>query len=134
MYPTIKNGEIVLIKERDYLIEQGDIVLIKYKESESLPLFYPHNKYLLKRVIGVGGNTVEISHIANSVYVDGIRIDEPYINYYDGDTTIKKGEPYTIVPAGYIYVLGDNRNNSFDSRNPELGLVSEDDVVGIVMK
>ena len=91
------------------------------RSAESLGLSSPESA-LIKRVIATGGETIEI--IDNAVIVDGVAIDEPYLN--DGIRMPDFG-PET-VPDGYVFVMGDNRQSSQDSRR--FGPVPEDEIIG----
>ena len=88
---------------------------------------------LIKRVIGLGGEHIEIR--GGSVWVDGVRLNEPYA-YVDPATGLTEPtEPMTAswrwdVPEGHLFVLGDHRQASTDSRVPPVGMVDQDDVVG----
>ena len=115
MYPTFKGGEYVLVYRQAYhwgQPQRGDIVV-----------FHPDSmrrEDYIKRIIGLPGDTVRIHN--GVVYINGQPIEEPYINEpprYEGQWT---------VPEGYIFVLGDNRNNSRDSH--VMGPVPLDTVVG----
>ncbi len=78
---------------------------------------------LVKRVIGLPGETVQI--VNGAVYIDDHRLDEPYITEpWNGDL------PRTFIPDDYYFVLGDNRNNSEDSRSPRVGLVARSQIIG----
>lgn len=115
MEPTLEDGEIIgLLKNSDF--KTGEIVG-----------FYYQNKILLKRVIGVAGDYIDIDEDGN-VFVNEIRIEEPYLTDKAlGDCNIIL--PYQ-VPEGKVFVMGDHRSTSIDSRNTMIGCVSEEQVVG----
>ena len=131
MYPTLHDGDLLVALRIHGELETGDIVVI-HKETELI------RETIIKRVIATGGQTVEIDYDNNAVYVDGLRLTEPYINLNDlqpedgGDPMLPRGDIVRIqVPEGSIFVMGDNRNHSTDSRfTTALGLVDEDYVIG----
>ncbi|MPN30572.1 Signal peptidase I [bioreactor metagenome] len=88
-------------------------------------------KSIVKRVIAVGGQTVDIDYDAGLVYVDGQALDEPYVAdfmaYPDSSYMVNNS---LTVPEGSIFVMGDNRNHSTDSRDLRLGTVDERYVLG----
>ena len=117
-----------------YQPQQGDIVVVNKTTAEFLG-----GKAIVKRVIATGGQTVDIDYGTSTVYVDGVALDEPYIRE-------PMGVPYTPsaydstgvqthweVPEGSIFVMGDNRNKSTDSRDARLGAIDEDYVLGKVV-
>lgn len=118
MAPTLAEGDIVVsVKGTDF--EAGDLVC-----------FYVGNKLLVKRYIAGPGQWVDIDENGN-VYVDGTLLDEPYIAEKAlGDTNITL--PYQ-VPDNRIFVLGDHRVTSVDSRNTAVGCVSDEQVVGRII-
>ena len=115
MTPTLVDGDIVLsLKGADY--SEGDIVA-----------FYYNNKILVKRVIASAGEWVDIDANGN-VYVNGDHLDEPYVSDKAlGECDIEL--PYQ-VPEGRIFVMGDHRSVSVDSRSTTVGCVAEEQVVG----
>ena len=115
MEPTLTEGDIVLSMKGGQFAP-GDIVA-----------FYYNNKILVKRVIGNPGDWVDIDQAGN-VYVNNIPLDEPYI--LEKDYGICDLELPYQVPEGKIFVMGDNRNVSLDSRSKEVGCVAEEQIVG----
>ena len=122
MVPTLHNGDMLLLQSIGYTPKQGDVVVLT-KEFDAA------DGPIVKRVIAVGGQHVDIDYAAGTVSVDGQVLNEPYINeamrepYYENLTSVD-------VPEGSIFVMGDNRNNSSDSRDVTLGTVDERYVLG----
>ena len=130
MYPTLYNGDL-LILESNVLqgdVEAGDIVVMTVPYFEDAPI--------VKRVIATEGQTVDIDFEQGIVYVDGEALDEPYINEptYRSFAELGMGLEYPVtVTEGHLFVMGDNRNASDDSRFAPVGLVDERDVLGKVL-
>ncbi len=115
MTPTLQNGEIILSVKTSEL-EPGDIMT-----------FYYNNKILVKRVIGGSGDWIDIDE-DGTVYVNEIRLDEPYLvekALGDCDITL----PFQ-VPDEKLFVMGDHRSVSMDSRNTVVGCVSQEQIIG----
>jgi len=118
MTPTLQNDELVVCRRKGSF-ESGDIVA-----------FYFNNKILLKRVIGTAGDVIDISE-DGTVYVNGEILDEPYVTEPAfGECDIKL--PYQ-VPDNIIFVMGDHRTVSIDSRSTTVGCISEEFVIGRVI-
>ena len=111
MDPTLHDQQLLIINSLPYQPSHGDIVVID--------AYTPHGQTLIKRVIGVAGDTIDIDFTTGTVY----RNAEP--TYTRLDMTF----PVT-VPEGTIFVMGDNRNNSLDSRRSDIGFVDIRDVMG----
>lgn len=118
MTPTLEDGQfVVAIKNDDF--QPGDITA-----------FYYNNKILIKRVIASEGDWVDIDADGN-VYVNGLLLEEPYIQEKSlGECNIEL--PYQ-VPDGKVFVMGDDRAISLDSRTTAVGSVSKEQVLGQVM-
>lgn len=118
MNPTLAEGDIV-ISLKGSQFQTGDVVA-----------FYYNNKILIKRVIAHTGEWVDIDEDGN-VYVNNKKIDEPYLkDKAFGDCNIEL--PYQ-VPESKLFVMGDNRSVSVDSRNTAVGCVAEEQIVGKVV-
>lgn len=130
MYPTLKSGEFILINRIIREPKHGDIVLLH------LPLDEDKRQYIIKRVIAIEKETLIIDYDSNSIYVNGKRIIEPYVNMDNDDIMITSGEEKRVkylIPERKIFVMGDNRNCSTDSRDSRIGVVSYDDIVGFLL-
>ena len=122
MVPTLQDGDRLLVLNsmlyNDY--KYGDIVVLRKDTFMAEPI--------VKRVIATEGQTVDIDFVTGTVYVDGVALREDYINEL---TYMDEGTQFPLtVPEGSIFVMGDNRNRSDDSRNAELGTVDTRYVIG----
>ncbi len=115
MEPTLKNRQLIIIKNTNANIKKNDIVIIKKK-----------NKTIIKRIIGMPGDKLEIKdtylYVNNSKYDNNKIIDSGNLK-----NTIKLNEDE-------YFVLGDNRDSSIDSRYDEIGLIKKDEIKGIVLR
>ena len=122
MVPTLQDGDRLLVLNSmlysDY--KYGDIVVLRKEAFLEEPI--------VKRVIATEGQTVDIDFDAGVVYVDGQALEEDYINE---PTCLEEGTEFPLtVPEGSIFVMGDNRNRSSDSRDSRLGTVDTRYVIG----
>ncbi len=128
MNNTLQDGEIMLIWSLGYTPKQGDIVVLN--KTPVLLTGWTEPRAIVKRVIATGGQTVDIDYMAGLVYVDGQPLDEPYLPeemYLPGPTM---QQTHWEVPEGSIFVMGDNRNHSTDSRDIQLGSIDTDYILG----
>ena len=126
MDDTLADGELLAVWSLGYEPEQGDIVVLNKTTADFL-----EGEAIVKRVIAVGGQTVEIDYTTSTVYVDGVPLEEDYIlePIEQPDSPYAQGT-YWEVPEGSVFVMGDNRNNSADSRDNRLGPVDERYILG----
>ena len=123
MVPTLEDGDRIILSAAVFEPQRGDIVVTCQPSKVSYI-----EPTLVKRVIATGGQTVDIDFSEGVVYVDGEALDEPYINEITREPEGFQG-PLT-VPEGYVFVMGDNRNRSTDSRDARVGLIREDYLLG----
>ena len=123
MVPTLVNGDKLIVWGAGYTPQRGDVVIVDSYTS--------YGKPLVKRVIAKGGDTVSIDYATGTVAVNGEVLQEDYIaepTYLGYDVQF----PYT-VSEGTVFVMGDNRNQSLDSRSTYVGCIDERDILGRVL-
>lgn len=127
MYPTLIDGERLIVSDLFYSPENGDIVVLQEKNA-----FF--TSPLVKRIIAQEGQTIDFDYENWGVYVDGVKLTEPYINRELEKAMKNYGSPDSVtVPEGHIFVMGDNRNHSTDSRDSLVGFVEYDEIIGKVV-
>ena len=124
MLPTLRIGDYLLVNKFVYLfrpIRRGDIIVFKFPQDET--------RDFIKRVVGLPGETLEIRD--RQVFIDGKPLYEPYAVYSE-PPLLGSPVPYhlgpIVIPPGHLFMMGDNRDNSLDSRS--WGLLEESKVVG----
>ncbi|MBR5513072.1 MAG: signal peptidase I [Ruminococcus sp.] len=138
MCNTFADGDRIIINLADRSYKTGDIAVmypqnaVILDENGSISKGEGIGKVIIKRIIATEGQTVDIDFSAGIVTVDGERLYEDYLDlgltHYDGGAFTGK-YPVT-VPRGYVFVMGDNRSVSLDSRSDKIGFVAEDDIIG----
>ncbi len=126
MDTTLSHGDWLLVTTTYTEPKYGDIVVI------AQPTYF--KEPLIKRVIAVGGQTVDIDNETGTVYVDSKALDEPYISTPTTNPTVSQIDFPVVVPYGYLFCMGDNRNNSTDSRSSLVGFIDERYILGKALK
>ena len=122
MMNTLHNNDKLIITRFNYIPHNGDIVVIKHGNKINTPL--------IKRIIAIGGQKLRIDYKKGLIFVDGKKLEEDYLKermWLKGDLDFSSE---VTIPKNYVFLAGDNRNNSIDSRFSEVGLIKNEDIVG----
>ena len=123
MEPTLLWNDRVAVQSMLYTPKRGDVVVMDGYINYGDPL--------VKRIIAVGGDTLDIDFSTGTVTLNGQQLDEPYIS---APTRVSYDVVFPVVVSeGYVFVMGDNRPNSLDSRSSEIGMIDERDILGKVL-
>jgi signal peptidase I len=127
MEPTLNEGDKMLVSNIFYTPSRGDIIMFTKK---GLALTNAGDSPLVKRVIAIGGDTIDINFYTGEVFINNRVIHEPYIK----DLTVKRDDVEfpLVVPKGHVFVMGDNRGISLDSRSSRVGVVDNRYILGRV--
>ena len=123
MRQTLENGDsLILLSNVFYNNPKYGDIIVACKDD------YKNGEPIIKRVIATEGQTVDIDFDAGIVFVDGKALDEPYTNT---PTNLPEGTTFPLtVEEGHLFVMGDNRNDSKDSRDPQIGLIDKREILG----
>jgi len=123
MLPTLEHGQWMMVLAAPMQLRHGDIVVVSERGVQL-------DDHVVKRVIGLPGDVIDIDFATGVVYRNGQALHEPDLDLINrpGDVDF----PVTVLP-GTVFVLGDNRNNSMDSRHSQIGLVDQRFVIGRVL-
>lgn len=120
MYPTLRDGDWVAVSGITTEVERGDIVVVTQPWERNVPI--------IKRVIAIGGDVVYIDFESGAVFVNGVLLEESYIAE---PTAVSYDVKFPVtVGEGEIFVMGDNRNVSLDSRSSKIGMIDERYILG----
>ncbi len=122
MENTLLTNDKVIVTNLFYTPKDNDIIVISHGAE--------YNKPLIKRVIATEGQTIKLDYENDQIIVDGVVIDEPYIKEGTFNDNFAEYEIPEVVPEGKVFVMGDNRKVSADSRSVKIGLIDVDDVIG----
>ena len=120
MLPNLHNGERLITTNLFYTPEKGDVVVIDKNNALGKPL--------IKRVIATEGDKIRIDYETGDVYVNDVLLEEDYI--YEKINPESRNDIEMTIKEGYVFVMGDNRNNSQDSRNDFIGQISTKNILG----
>ena len=121
MNNTLWDGDRLLVQCNNYTPCNGDIVIVTHGREL--------DEAIVKRVIATEGQHIDINYSTGEVVVDGVLLKEPYVTGPSRSTMNALEMPLT-VPEGYVFVMGDNRGNSLDSRSERVGLIPVENIVG----
>jgi signal peptidase I len=137
MFPTFNDDQIVFVNRVIQLIGNtslGKSLKYEYQRGDVIVMKVPsHEKEIIKRIVGIPGDQIHIKD--GDVYLNGVALSEKYLDpelKTQGGTFITEGGDPIFVAPGTVLVLGDNRNNSLDSRFVEIGLVKREYIIGKV--
>lgn len=128
MMPTLTDGDRMIVNKIGYTIGKPD-------RFDIIVFHAPEQKDYIKRVIGLPGD--EVAYVDDALYVNGELMEEPYLDEYKAevvegplteDFTLESKIDSQVVPEGYLFVMGDNRRKSKDSRH--IGVIAIDEVIG----
>lgn len=125
MFPTLHHRDVMVVSDLGYAPQKGDIVVLNKESFLRGPI--------VKRVIATAGDEIDIDFVLGRVYVNGKKLEENYTNSFDLPMLSDDMEFPQTVPEGCIFVMGDNRNASTDSRNSALGMVDTRYIIGHVL-
>lgn len=123
MEPTFTSNDVLILDKITYRFKE-------VKRKDIISFYYADSKYLIKRVIGLPGDYVEYKN--NVLYINGEAVEETYLQGVTTDDFSLKDLGYDVIPDDMYLVLGDNRENSQDSRDSKVGLVKRTDIIGKV--
>ncbi len=129
MNDTLQNEDHLIVSCFMYTPKNGDIVVVSHGNKLYGSVNRRVNEPIIKRVIAIPGQKLSINYDTSEVYLDGKIIDEPYIK----GRTFSVSDPVEIpevIPDGYVFVMGDNREDSLDSRSMRIGLVPIENIIG----
>ena len=129
MNPTLSDGDRLILTHLNYTPERGDIIVCNAPGLD---------KCIIKRCIGIAGDTVVVDYNQNSVYVNGEKLKEDYLGegmsgnlaVFDKSYMTEKNVYTYNVPEGTVFAMGDNRNHSTDSRSSWVGFIKREDILG----
>lgn len=124
MVPTLQNSDKLLVSNAFYTPKKGDVVVLAKRSFEN-------GEPIVKRVIATAGDTVDINFMTGAVEINGQTQNEPYLAERTRTALDMTGS--VTVPAGCVFVMGDNRNHSTDSRDSRIGMVDTRYLLGHVL-
>lgn len=129
MLQTLHEGDLVFTQSLGYIPRSGDVVVLNKMTPEASQLL--DGETIVKRIVATEGQHVEIDYANSAIYVDGQKLDEPYL----WEPMTPRANPYMqqtsfVVPENCVFVMGDNRNNSTDSRHEQLGMIDRRYILG----